>query len=61
MTKTVVDDVDNLTLDLDDAMFKTKKKRNKNSKFTFIDLFAGIGGTRLGFESAGGECVFTSE
>lgn len=29
--------------------------------FTFIDLFAGIGGTRLGFESAGGRCVFTSE
>lgn len=31
------------------------------TQFTFIDLFAGIGGTRLGFESAGGECVFTSE
>lgn len=31
------------------------------AKFTFIDLFAGIGGTRLGFESAGGECVFSSE
>jgi len=29
--------------------------------FTFTDLFAGIGGTRLGFESAGGRCVFTSE
>ena len=29
--------------------------------FEFIDLFAGIGGTRLGFEAAGGECVFTSE
>lgn len=29
--------------------------------FSFIDLFAGIGGTRLGFESAGGRCVFTSE
>jgi len=29
--------------------------------FTFIDLFAGIGGIRLGFEAAGGECVYTSE
>lgn len=29
--------------------------------FKFIDLFAGIGGLRLGFEAAGGECVFTSE
>lgn len=29
--------------------------------FSFIDLFAGIGGTRLGFEAAGGECVFSSE
>lgn len=29
--------------------------------FSFIDLFAGIGGIRLGFEQAGGHCVFTSE
>jgi DNA (cytosine-5)-methyltransferase 1 len=29
--------------------------------FSFIDLFAGIGGMRMGFESAGGRCVFTSE
>ncbi len=29
--------------------------------FDFIDLFAGVGGTRLGFEAAGGRCVFTSE
>jgi len=29
--------------------------------FRFIDLFAGIGGMRLGFESAGGRCVFSSE
>ena len=30
-------------------------------KFTFIDLFAGIGGIRLGFEAVGGKCVFSSE
>ena len=29
--------------------------------FRFIDLFAGIGGLRLGFDAIGGECVFTSE
>ena len=30
-------------------------------EFTFIDLFAGIGGIRAGFEAAQGRCVFTSE
>lgn len=29
--------------------------------FTFIDLFAGIGGIRKGFQDVGGKCVFTSE
>ena len=29
--------------------------------FRFVDLFAGIGGLRLGMESIGGRCVFTSE
>ena len=29
--------------------------------FTFIDLFAGVGGIRLGFEAHGGKCLFTSE
>ncbi|WP_069471478.1 DNA cytosine methyltransferase [Candidatus Marithrix sp. Canyon 246] len=30
-------------------------------EFKFIDLFAGIGGIRLGFEFYGGQCVFSSE
>lgn len=33
----------------------------KESRFTFIDLFAGIGGIRLAFQQAGGECIFSSE
>ena len=32
-----------------------------NEKYTFIDLFAGIGGMRLAYESAGCECVYSSE
>ncbi|MGE6440833.1 DNA cytosine methyltransferase [Psychrobacter sp. NPDC078409] len=36
-------------------------KPNEEAKFTFIDLFAGIGGMRLGFQNTGGVCVFSSE
>ena len=33
----------------------------EQASFRFIDLFAGIGGTRVGFDSVGGKCVFSSE
>lgn len=37
------------------------KVTGENCDFRFIDLFAGIGGIRKGFEDQGGMCVFTSE
>ncbi len=40
---------------------KATAVRESPPRFRFIDLFAGIGGLRLGFESIGGECEFTSE
>lgn len=39
----------------------TTAANDPEKSFTFADFFAGIGGIRLGFESAGGACVFTSE
>ena len=37
------------------------ESQEENKDFTFIDLFSGIGGFRLAFESVGGKCVFSSD
>jgi DNA (cytosine-5)-methyltransferase 1 len=38
-----------------------RDERPRHPSFDFIDLFAGIGGLRRGFEAQNGRCVFTSE
>jgi DNA (cytosine-5)-methyltransferase 1 len=43
------------------SLLPSPPARRKAADFDFIDLFAGIGGIRKGFEDAGGRCVFTSE
>jgi DNA (cytosine-5)-methyltransferase 1 len=42
-------------------MLPARGRSDATGSFTFIDLFAGIGGMRKGFQSAGGRCIFTSE
>ena len=38
-----------------------KSQKKVDASFTFIDLFAGIGGMRIAFDHAGGHCVYSSE
>ena len=40
---------------------QSKDETQKKSGFSFIDLFAGIGGMRIAYESAGGHCVYSNE
>lgn len=46
---------------LQEHLARLPEKRKKPAAFKFIDLFAGIGGLRIGFDAIGGQCVFTSE
>lgn len=40
---------------------RRKQKDISNKQFSFIDLFAGIGGMRIAFDRAGGHCVYSNE
>ena len=40
---------------------RRKQKDISNKRFSFIDLFAGIGGMRIAFGRAGGNCVYSNE
>lgn len=40
---------------------KETRRMSSNRQYTFIDLFAGIGGMRIAYERAGGRCVYSSE
>lgn len=48
-------------LALQQILSRPRRELLPKADFRFIDLFAGIGGTRLGIESIGGQCVWTSE
>lgn len=59
--KAPMDLLNTIELKLLKSLLPEKPKHYEDPAFSFIDLFAGIGGIRAGFERIGGKCVFTSE
>lgn len=51
------DALQHLLFEVNDVPFPSPQKHN----FTFIDLFAGIGGFRIAMQNSGGKCIYTSE
>lgn len=58
--QTVQDGISSAIMQMLDRQ-KNKQPTTYHSGFTFIDLFAGIGGMRIAFEAAGGRCIYSNE
>lgn len=52
---------DCLSVAIRQMLVRAKEEPVHAGQYTFIDLFAGIGGMRIAFEAAGGRCVYSNE